>query len=216
MIYKQRNIILKSTIPSDLFFKLKERINKKSKSFTKELAGNIVREEDLEDFIPVVEPYLLHQIKMYEPFAQEVIPEYLKSRHRKKGHKVGLNLKILWTNYMKKHEFNPIHAHDGCFSFILFMEIPFRSEEMRKIAPGVKSNFNQAGGLTFYHKGSSMPFNFFEEEVLFPDETWEGQCLIFPAYLFHSVYPFYGTDGTRITISGNVFVEVINPPLLDE
>ena len=49
MIYKQRNIILKSTIPSDLFFKLKERINKKSKSFTKELAGNIVREEDLED-----------------------------------------------------------------------------------------------------------------------------------------------------------------------
>ena len=32
----------------------------------------------------------------------------------------------------------------------------------------------------------------------------EGRMLFFPAWLSHQVFPFYGTDKERITISGNI------------
>ena len=36
------------------------------------------------------------------------------------------------------------------------------------------------------------------------DKTYEKKAFIFPAALQHSVYPFYGTDEYRITVSGNL------------
>ena len=36
------------------------------------------------------------------------------------------------------------------------------------------------------------------------DHNSEGTMLIFPSELNHCVYPFYGTDKERITISGNI------------
>ena len=35
----------------------------------------------------------------------------------------------------------------------------------------------------------------------------EGRMLFFPAWLNHQVYPFYGTEKERITISGNIFID---------
>ena len=47
----------------------------------------------------------------------------------------------------------------------------------------------------------SMNTNF----LLSPED--EGRMLFFPAKLQHQVYPFYGTDKKRITISGNIINE---------
>ena len=33
-------------------------------------------------------------------------------------------LKSIWVNYQKQHEFNPPHHHNGLFSFVVFMKIP--------------------------------------------------------------------------------------------
>jgi hypothetical protein len=35
----------------------------------------------------------------------------------------------------------------------------------------------------------------------------EGRVLFFPSDLNHQVYPFYGTDEERITVSGNIFMK---------
>ena len=35
----------------------------------------------------------------------------------------------------------------------------------------------------------------------------EGNMLFFPSELHHQVYPFYNCDKTRISISGNIFLD---------
>jgi hypothetical protein len=36
------------------------------------------------------------------------------------------------------------------------------------------------------------------------DKTFEGKIAFFPSKLSHCVYPFYSSDGIRISISGNI------------
>jgi len=42
---------------------------------------------------------------------------------------------------------------------------------------------------------------------LFLDKSWEGTIIVFPAKMLHCVYPFYTSDGTRISLSGNVLLD---------
>jgi hypothetical protein len=42
--------------------------------------------------------------------------------------------------------------------------------------------------------------------VLPIDKKWEGQMLLFPALLNHSVFPFYSSNDYRISVSGNLFL----------
>ena len=35
----------------------------------------------------------------------------------------------------------------------------------------------------------------------------EGRLLFFPAWLVHQVFPFYGTEEDRITVSGNIVIQ---------
>ena len=39
------------------------------------------------------------------------------------------------------------------------------------------------------------------------DSTWEGHIIMFPANLQHCVYPFYTSDDTRISFSGNILLD---------
>ena len=43
---------------------------------------------------------------------------------------------------------------------------------------------------------------------LSPDD--EGRILFFPAWLQHMVYPFYECEKERVTISGNIALEIPN------
>ena len=40
------------------------------------------------------------------------------------------------------------------------------------------------------------------------DKSYEGKMLMFPSFVQHGVYPFYTSDDYRITVSGNVSVNV--------
>jgi hypothetical protein len=202
-----QEIILQDVLPLDIFNKLKEIAKEKNQPYNETLAGNIVREEKISHHIPLLEEFITKSIKLYSPF-NEVTEEFLKIiPGDERGNLVTLRLKELWINHMKQHEFNPVHRHSGHYSFIVFVQIPFDGEELRKNSPGVKGNYNLSGGLSFFHSGSDTTSACFTEEKILPDRSWEGQVLIFPASLNHCVYPFYNTEESRITISGNVWIE---------
>ena len=110
----------------------------------------------------------------------------------------------MWVNYQKQHEFNPPHNHGGIFSFVVFMKIPTHWKEQQEL-PWLKnvdesyvSNFTfhltQGQGQTTQWRTVAIP--------LCPED--EGRILFFPAWLQHQVFPFYGTEEVRITISGNI------------
>ena len=117
-----------------------------------------------------------------------------------------------WVNYMKQHEFNPLHAHSGLYSFVVFMKIPTYWKEQHALSFSANSAMPLASDFVFMwsEKGTDIisKHNF----PLNPED--EGRMLFFPASLQHEVFPFYGTEEERITISGNIVdVMYTNPKI---
>ena len=109
-----------------------------------------------------------------------------------------------WANFQYKYEFNPIHSHGGVYSFVVWMKIPYSTEELRN-SPQFKGTPREQvlpGCFAFqYIDGigeiQNLPFEL--------SSNREGHMLLFPSALRHCVYPFHGTDEPRISLSGNLF-----------
>jgi len=124
-------------------------------------------------------------------------------------------LKELWINYQKQHEFNPSHIHSGGYgySFVIFIKIPTHWKEQHALPLSANSNVPSASDFQFIMgqgQGPASNYNIF----LSPED--EGRILFFPAWLMHQVYPFYGTEEERITISGNIVPEEDEMPPREE
>lgn len=187
-------------IPDNIFLELKNIIKDKDIESQSKLAGNIKEEYDLTKYTYVLEKYILEKISQSKNLIHCMNRKYACNTENR-----PLVLESLWVNYMKKHEFNPIHTHSGCFSFILFIKIPYTNEEQRKVSPGKKSTKDLAGVLQFVY---IHPLGFIETNDMYVDKDWEQSMLIFPSSLNHIVYPFFNTDEYRITMSGNIKFKV--------
>ena len=112
-----------------------------------------------------------------------------------------LELYTYWANIQKKHEFNPMHMHDGVYSFAIWLKVPYNIEDELKSPSVNRSNMPRAGLFSFIYT------NIFGEirEAEFPvDRSFEGTIFLFPSCLPHMVYPFTSSNEYRISISGNL------------
>jgi len=187
-------------LPIDLFNKLKEQINLLQGKTGKQhsLAGNIREEWDIKEAIPLFESYIFNLINKH--------PNHINFLLSEKKKFIGdtipqLKLENLWVNFQKKYEFNPVHSHDGLFSFVIFVKIPYDLKEELKNGPGVLSNTNVASCLQFY---VTNVLGKHSTETVFVDKSYEGGVYFFNAETKHCVYPFYTSEDYRITVSGNV------------
>jgi hypothetical protein len=115
-----------------------------------------------------------------------------------------------WVNYQKQHEFNPPHNHLGNYSFVIFMKIPTHWKEQHALPISENSNAAVASNFCFLHsKKNSESVDNFNFNLSSEDE---GRMLFFPSSLNHQVFPFYGTEEERITISGNISLVDPNAP----
>ena len=195
----------KFTLPTSIFDELKLRISQvdrtnKNLKWNMHLAGNIRDEYVLDPNFPDLYKFLDDFI-----FEKQDLREYVfrqKIKAVPKQALVSLYLNNLWVNFMKKHEFNPVHKHFGVFSFVIFVKIPFLLKDQAEISPGKESNANSVGALDFIHMGLDNDVRSTTKHV---DKTYEGAGYIFPANLCHTVYPFYEIEDERITVSGNLF-----------
>ena len=110
-----------------------------------------------------------------------------------------LRLESTWVNLQRKHEFNPVHNHDGHLSFVIWLRVPYRLEDEMNMFPEARgrrtSQFEFAyTSIIGHHCTTLIPV----------DGDWQGRMCMFPAALPHSVYPFYTSDGLRVSISGNL------------
>ena len=114
-----------------------------------------------------------------------------------------LFLESFWANYQYKHEFNPVHDHSGAFSFVIWMKIPYDSEEQKKekFLDGIDEGFKKPG--TFHFEFINM-FGGITESLYPMDPSMEGTMLFFPSKLRHGVTPFYSCDEKRVSLSGNL------------
>ena len=176
-------------------------IDNKQKSHKKNLAGNVSQSNlliDKDDWF--FNSVLYHLTEKYADEFQNM------------GDKYPLNRKLLYhmsgfcVNYQKQYEYNPFHSHGGVYSFVIWMKIPtyyFEQRRDNKLAYGSNSRtisnfkFEMIDFLGHMH-GQTYEMS----------PKMEGTMLFFPSKLNHLVYPFYNCEEDRISISGNIGLDV--------
>jgi hypothetical protein len=187
---------VRDTVPVDLLNELQAEIDSidLENPLIDKLAGNLKASYTLEKSRTNLEKFVLELANAYST-------GYDLSHTGKNLSAGDLSLRLFWVNFQRKHEFNPIHMHDGDFSFVIWLKVPFSITDELTMPHSKNSNMPRGGMFSFLYT------NIFGEirEAEFPiDKVWEGQILLFPSCLQHMVYPFASSDDVRISISGNI------------
>jgi len=120
-----------------------------------------------------------------------------------------LYLDSFWVNYMKKHEYNPIHSHEGLYSFVVFVKIPYDLKKEENHFPNVSIRQSKKEIQTSkFNFVNTNPNGHVISTIINVDKSFEGKMLMFPSKQQHLVYPFYTSDDYRITVSGNLKIKV--------
>ena len=167
------------------------------------LAGNIalekqwaasieIKETFYHQLLPHIRDFLQSETTRYQSFLIkkfETTPEYDKLNYR--------FLTDPWINYQRANEFNPIHAHFGHYSSVLYIDVP---EEIAKENEENESSTNMTckGQIEFIFGTDQLGSN--GTHKIIPKT---GDILLFDALLKHCVYPFT-SDVERISMSFNV------------
>ena len=175
-------------------------IEENKPDYSKALAGNIFKSELLVDKDNWFYETTLK--KLTERMFYRDLDEYHKYHVEKEEPLPKFELRSIWVNYMKQHDFNPIHNHRGDYSFVIFVKIPTHWEEQHAFPFSAHSISPCASDFQFVWTQKDS------EELIFRNFSLsledEGRILFFPSTLQHQVYPFYGTEEERVTISGNI------------
>ena len=158
------------------------------------LAGNIKREYALVESQKYIEKLLMPLVGAYNKDF-----EYMKNFTMLTSN-VPIILDSCWVNFQQKYEFNPVHNHSGLYSFVIWTNIPYDMEEERKLSPGAESVHDTAGMFSFLYSDATGTIRTYDIPV---DKSMENSIVVFPAKFNHFVYPFFSSDGYRISVSGN-------------
>lgn len=172
----------------------------KATPYNETLAGNLEHEylvnESLKDYtFELVKPYVyllnqeygyLKDIKVLDKPCDEMLHN-------------------LWINFQQKYEFNPLHNHSGTTSFVIWLKVPFNMEDELAHPSSAKARMKCPGHFTFVHVDNMGAIT---QGLLPVDRSYEGMICVFPASLYHQVYPFYTSDEYRVSVSGNLCLKV--------
>ena len=106
-----------------------------------------------------------------------------------------------WVNYQKQGDFNPVHNHSSMYSFVIWLKIPYTSEEQNK---DNNSNADCRGAFEIIYNDILGKSQLYKYHL---GREYEGTLLFFPASLRHAVYPFFNCDEERISVSGNIILD---------
>tara|TARA_S200000501_G_C20596782_1_gene644095 strand:- start:57 stop:692 length:636 start_codon:yes stop_codon:yes gene_type:complete len=187
--------IAKIQIPEKIIFSLNEYVDKiigdqkKSKLLDHgpNLAGNVKQEF-------IVEPDLLKSSGLLD-FLGKYTSMWIEASDQKKI--TRFDVISCWIVRQFQAEYNPIHYHGGHISGVGYLKLP--TNYGKPFQSTKKKNVN--GNISFIH-GSRM----FNSSSNVNVEPKLGDFYLFPNYMMHTVYPFYGNEERR-SISFNAKID---------
>jgi hypothetical protein len=177
--------LLIKQLPVDLFNNLKKQVA--SESLTPITSG-------MTD-IGVAKHYLLEDSTLLKNYVLSIVNEYCNEFYTAIDYKIrsdgidpNAQLHALepWINFQKKNEWIPAHDHEGFIAYSLWVNIPERNV--------FEIIYSTISGETIKHY---IPVT----------KQSEGTIILFPAKLMHTVHPFFTSEETRISISGNLILK---------
>ena len=163
---------------------IKDKNKSKKLDHGKYLAGQVTQEIKLPK--EIIDGELLN-------FLSKTTKAFVEGLTNKKVTK--FQLISCWVVRQFQNEYNPIHWHNGHISGAGFLKLPnnFGASKQEKAT-------NANGRINFTH--GTRQFLSFGTITKKPEI---GKIYLFPNYLMHSVYPFYG-EGERRSISFNAYI----------
>jgi hypothetical protein len=157
------------------------------------LAGQITKEYEITKSRDLLDPFLEEMGRAYQKEWN-----YYPQQDSK--------VESVWVNMQKKLEVNPLHSHDGTLSFVAWLHIPFKLEDERKMK-NVKNARTAELASTFQFVYTTT-LGSITHCPMFVESGWEGKIIMFPSKLLHMVYPFQTSDDYRISIAGNLGIDL--------
>jgi hypothetical protein len=117
---------------------------------------------------------------------------------------ISLTLGPPWYNLQKKGEYIPVHKHSGILSYSGWINVPFTFDEEATYER------DQATVGCFQFVYCHPVFGGTVNHTIRLDKSWEKKFMMFSPALSHCVYPFYNSDGKRISFSGNILLDTSN------
>ena len=144
----------------------------------------------------------------YKKFLEFISKEYIKNHFNSKYKNYDVLLDELWSVHQYETDYNPIHTHNNRiseFGISTFLHLKMPDFLIEKNRVNNKNNIGYHDGRTYltwdYNHSSNI------KNLKYPNgysTTGEiGKLYIFPQWLEHTVYPFFG-EGERRTIAGNL------------
>jgi len=110
--------------------------------------------------------------------------------------KINLEIHSIWATDSEETDYNPAHSHFGLMSGVFYLKVP----------PQV-SDLNEEGAFNFHHAENGFmdvnPYQSIRPKGVVTELPDIGKFIIFPAWLKHSVNPFFG-PGIRRAVSFNL------------
>ena len=193
------NGVVFDRLPSDMYQSLMAKVSASlgnPKSMNHRLVGHLQTEQEFLEGIEIIEDFVLSLAHVHAGYFNHF------SNHAVLSKSCELSVNPLWINFQQKHEFNPPHGHEGIYSFVIWMKIPYDLEQEMDVFPARSKMTSMFGFITTDILGKShvnpIPVN----------KDYEGVICLFPSTLLHYVNPFFTSDDNRISISGNILFKV--------
>ena len=151
------------------------------------LAGQVTQELALPE--EIIQGEL---VKLFSSFTSDYINGSLGVQIK------NFSLLQCWVVRQFKNEYNPVHWHGGHISGVGYLKVPSSLGNN----PQKNKKYNNNGKIELLH--GTKQFLSGSNLTITPEV---GYFYFFPHYLMHSVYPFYGTDEERRSVSFNAFID---------
>ena len=189
--------VFKRQVPEEIFKLIKKECSayKKLEELQSGISGaGVPKSYFLKESMPLLEPFIFKLAKEYD-----LKHNYLRANVKILTKDAPWFLDKPWVNIQKPSEFIPIHNHDGIFSYVIWVNIPYDVE--KECAPPSK----HASCFQFFYPAITGSF---QSHTIRVSKTDEGTILLFPSLLLHCVYPFYTVKEPRLSVSGNILLKV--------
>ena len=154
-------------------------------------------EEDFKQF-PLNDDDNLFQNNVLRPCTDKYFETYGCPFKQKTTHTHELAFSRFWCRASLDGDYQSIHDHQGIFTFVVWLTVPFEGADERQVQAGLRP---EASDFVLVYPdtcGQLQKRNF----VL--GKGAEGKMLFFPSDINHIVYPHYTTQEYRIALAGDV------------
>ena len=154
-------------------------------------------EEDFKQF-PLNDDDNLFQNNVLRPCTDKYFETYGCPFKQKTPHTHELAFSRFWCRASLAGDYQSIHDHQGIFTFVVWLTVPFEGADERQVQAGFRP---EASDFVLVYPdtcGQLQKRNF----VL--GKGAEGKMLFFPSDINHIVYPHYTTQEYRIALAGDV------------